>query len=84
MFVVIGIVGAVSLLSLPLVDDLFDGRVPDLDVMSGPVIGAFLAALALAAFGLAVFGLAVFGLAVVSVFGGCIDTGVDAATRGDE
>ncbi len=47
MFIVIGIVGAVLLLSSLLFDDVIDGLVPDLDFISGPVIGAFLAAFGL-------------------------------------
>lgn len=47
MFIVIGIVGAFLLLSSLLFDDLIDGLVPDLDFISGPVIGAFLAAFGL-------------------------------------
>ena len=47
MFVVIGILGALLLLSSLLFDDLIDGLVPDLDFISGPVIGAFLAAFGL-------------------------------------
>ncbi|MDJ0767217.1 MAG: NfeD family protein [Ilumatobacter sp.] len=47
MFIVIGVVGAVLLLSSLLFDDLIDGLVPDLDFISGPVIGAFLAAFGL-------------------------------------
>ncbi len=47
MFIVIGVVGAVLLLSSLLFDDLIDGLVPDLDFISGPVIGSFLAAFGL-------------------------------------
>lgn len=47
MFIVIGIVGALLLMSSLLFDDLIDGFVPDLDFISGPVIGAFLAAFGL-------------------------------------
>lgn len=47
MFIVIGIVGALLLLSSLLFDDVIDGLVPDLDFISGPVIGAFLAAFGL-------------------------------------
>jgi membrane protein implicated in regulation of membrane protease activity len=47
MFIVIGIVGALLLVSSLLLDDLIDGLVPDLDFISGPVIGAFLAAFGL-------------------------------------
>lgn len=47
MFIVIGIVGALLLLSSLLFDDLIDGLVPDLDFISGPVIGSFLAAFGL-------------------------------------
>ena len=47
MFVVIGIVGALLLVSSLLFDDVIDGLAPDLDFISGPVIGAFLAAFGL-------------------------------------
>ncbi|MGI8792973.1 MAG: NfeD family protein [Acidimicrobiales bacterium] len=47
MFVVIGIIGALLLLSSLLFDDVIDDLVPDLDFLSGPVIGAFLAAFGL-------------------------------------
>ncbi|MDW3215043.1 MAG: NfeD family protein [Ilumatobacteraceae bacterium] len=47
MFIVIGIVGAVLLLSSLLFDDVIDGLVPDLDFISGPVIGSFLTAFGL-------------------------------------
>ena len=47
MFIVIGIVGAVLLVSSLLFDDLIDGVAPDLDFISGPVIGAFLASFGL-------------------------------------
>ena len=47
MFIVIGLVGAVLLLSSLLFDDFIDELVPDLDFLSGPVIGAFLAAFGL-------------------------------------
>ena len=47
MFIVIGVFGAVLLVSSLLFDDVIDGLVPDLDFISGPVIGAFLAALGL-------------------------------------
>ncbi len=47
MFIAIGIVGVVLLVSSLLLDDLIDGLAPDLDFLSGPVIGAFLAAFGL-------------------------------------
>ncbi len=47
MFIVIGIVGALMLVTSLLFDDLIDGFVPDLDFISGPVIGAFLASFGL-------------------------------------
>lgn len=47
MFIVIGIVGAVLLVSSLVFDDLIDGLVPDLPYISGPVVGAFLAAFGL-------------------------------------
>ncbi|MEO1059405.1 MAG: NfeD family protein [Actinomycetota bacterium] len=43
MFIVVGIVGAALLIGSLLLDDLIDGLVPDLDFISGPVIGAGLA-----------------------------------------
>ena len=45
MFVVVGIVGAVLLVLFLVFDDVLDGIVPDADWISGPIIGAFLAAL---------------------------------------
>lgn len=47
MFVVIGIIGALLLLSSLLFDDVIDDLIPDFDFLSGPVIGAFLAAFGL-------------------------------------
>ena len=47
MFVVVGVVGAVLLLTFLLFDDLLDGILPDAEWISGPVIGAFLAAFGL-------------------------------------
>ncbi|MEM8619480.1 MAG: NfeD family protein [Actinomycetota bacterium] len=43
MFIIIGIVGAALLLGSLLFDDIVDGLVPDLDFISGPVVGAGLA-----------------------------------------
>jgi membrane-bound ClpP family serine protease len=43
MFIAIGVVGAILLLSSLLFDDFIDGLVPDFDFISGPVLGAFLA-----------------------------------------
>ena len=43
-FVVVGIVGAALLVVFLLFDDFLDGLLPDADWISGPVIGAFLAA----------------------------------------
>lgn len=47
MFVVIGVIGAVLLISTLLFDDVIDELVPGLDFLSGPVLGAFLAAFGL-------------------------------------
>ena len=47
MFVVIGVIGAVLLVSTLVFDDVIDEIIPDLDFLSGPVIGAFLAAFGL-------------------------------------
>jgi membrane protein implicated in regulation of membrane protease activity len=47
MFVVVGVVGALLLVSFLVFDDLLDGILPDADWISGPVIGAFLAAFGL-------------------------------------
>ena len=47
MFVVVGLVGAVLLLVFLLLDDVLDGILPDADWISGPAIGAFLAAFGL-------------------------------------
>ena len=47
MFVAVGLIGAVLLVLFLLFDDVVDGIVPDVDWISGPVIGAFLAAFGL-------------------------------------
>jgi hypothetical protein len=47
MFIVIGLVGAVLLLSSLLFDDFTDDVLPDLDFLSSPVIAASLAAFGL-------------------------------------
>ena len=47
MFVVVGMVGAVLLVVFLLLDDVLDGILPDADWISGPAIGAFLAAFGL-------------------------------------
>lgn len=47
MFVVVGVVGAVLLVAFLLFDDVLDGILPDAEWISGPIIGAFLAAFGL-------------------------------------
>ncbi len=47
MFVVVGVIGALLLISTLIFDDFIDDLVPGLDFFSGPVIGAFLAAFGL-------------------------------------
>jgi hypothetical protein len=47
MFVVIGVIGALLLVSTLLFDDVIDDMIPGLDFLSGPVVGAFLAAFGL-------------------------------------
>lgn len=47
MFVAVGLVGAVLLVLFLIFDDVLDGILPDIDWISGPVIGAFLAAFGL-------------------------------------
>ena len=47
MFVVVGLVGAALLVLFIVFDDVLDGILPDVDWISGPVIGAFLAAFGL-------------------------------------
>lgn len=49
MFVVIGVIGALLLVSTLVFDDVIDDLIPGLDFLSGPVIGAFLAAFGLEA-----------------------------------
>lgn len=44
MFVVIGVIGALLLVSTLVFDDVIDEAIPGLDFLSGPVIGAFLVA----------------------------------------
>ena len=47
MFVVVGLVGAVLLVAFLLLDDVLEGILPDADWISGPALGAFLAAFGL-------------------------------------
>jgi membrane protein implicated in regulation of membrane protease activity len=47
MFVVVGVVGVVLLVGFLVFDDVLDGLVPDADWISGPALGAFLAAFGL-------------------------------------
>lgn len=47
MFVAVGVVGAVLLVLFMVFDDVLDGVLPDVDWISGPVVGAFLAAFGL-------------------------------------
>ena len=47
MFVVVGLVGALLLVAFLLLDDVVEGVIPDIDWISGPAIGAFLAAFGL-------------------------------------
>jgi len=47
MFIAVGLVGAVLLVLFLVFDDVLDGILPDADWISGPVIGAFLAAFGL-------------------------------------
>jgi membrane-bound ClpP family serine protease len=78
MFIVIGVVGAILLLSSLLFDDFIDGLVADLDFISGPVIGAFLAGFGLFGwfFGSGI-GVPVFAATVVAIGGGIV---IGAAT----
>ena len=47
MFVVVGLVGAVLLVVFLVLDDVLEGILPDADWISGPALGAFLAAFGL-------------------------------------
>lgn len=47
MFVVVGLVGALLLVVFLVFDDLLEGILPDVDWISGPALGAFLAAFGL-------------------------------------
>ncbi len=47
MFVAVGLVGAVLLVTFLVFDDVLDGILPEADWISGPVLGAFLAAFGL-------------------------------------
>lgn len=47
MFVVVGLVGLLLLLAFLIFDDVLDAVIPDADWISGPAIGAFLAAFGL-------------------------------------
>lgn len=76
MFIVIGIVGAVLLLSSLLFDDVIDSLVPDLDFISGPVIGAFLAAFGLFGwFATSGVGVPTLGALMVGSAGGTVFAG---------
>lgn len=44
MFVIVGVIGALLLVLFLVFDDVLDGILPDADWISGPIIGAFLAA----------------------------------------
>lgn len=48
MFVVVGVIGAVLLITSLVFDDVLEGVLPDGDWISGPIIGAFLAAFGIA------------------------------------
>lgn len=75
MFIAVGIVGAALLLMSLLFDDVLDGVLPETEWMSGPVIGAFLAAFGL--FGWAIDGNtdAAAWVAVIAGVGGGIVLG---------
>jgi len=47
MFIAVGLVGVLLLVIFLVLDDVLDGILPDVDWISGPVIGAFLAAFGL-------------------------------------
>lgn len=47
LFIVVGVIGVVLLVVSILFDDLFDAVVPDVGWVSGPIIGAFMAAFGL-------------------------------------
>ncbi len=66
MFIVFGLVGAVLLVTSLLFDDWFDELVPDIDFLSGIVLGAFLSAFGL--FGwFAIAGLDLHGLIAIAL-----------------
>lgn len=71
MFVVVGLVGAVLLVAFLLLDDVLEGILPDADWISGPALGAFLAAFGLFGWvGQEAFDLSTAGAAAVGVAGG--------------
>lgn len=73
MFVAVGILGALLLLSSLLFDDVIDGVVPDLDFISGPVIGSFLAAFGLFGwFATSGIGIPTVGAVALAVIGGVV------------
>ncbi len=73
MFVAVGILGALLLLSSLLFDDVIDGVVPDLDFISGPVIGSFLAAFGLFGwFATSGIGMPTVGAVALAAIGGVV------------
>lgn len=70
MFVVIGVIGAVLLVSTLVFDDLIDELIPGLDFLSGPVLGAFLAAFGLFGWFLDDGVDSATGVAVIAAIGG--------------
>ena len=73
MFVVVGLVGAVLLVAFLLLDDVLEGIFPDADWISGPVLGAFLAAFGLFGWvGQDAFDLSTGAAAALGVAGGVV------------
>jgi membrane protein implicated in regulation of membrane protease activity len=73
MFVVVGVVGAVLLIAFLLLDDVLEGILPDADWISGPVLGAFLAAFGLFGWvGQQAFDLPTAGAVAVGIVGGAV------------
>jgi membrane protein implicated in regulation of membrane protease activity len=70
MFVVIGVIGAVLLVSTLVFDDLIDELIPGLDFLSGPALGAFLAAFGLFGWFLDDGVDSATGVAVIAAIGG--------------
>lgn len=78
MFIAVGLIGVVLLVLFLVLDDVIDGAVPSVDWISGPVVGAFLAAFGLFGWTTTEAFDAPTGLAVVAGVGGGVALGYGA------